>query len=208
MNKFPSKTYDDQAAYAADYFACLSAAADSVRPEDLRKAADLVEATVKAEGTIFSCGNGGSAAIANHLACDCLKGARTDTDIRPRVHSLSTAVELITAIGNDLAFDDIFSYQLESNARKGDLLIAISSSGASPNILRALTAAKDLGISTIAMVGFDGGSAAKIADVCLWVQALNYGIIEDVHQSLMHLLAQFLRQTRMTDKSLVATQRF
>lgn len=205
---FPDRAYRDQAEYAADYFASLGAAAVTIDPQDLRDAADLIAETVLAGATIFACGNGGSAAIANHLACDCLKGVRADTGIRPRVHSLSTTVELITAIGNDFTFDDIFSYQLESTARHGDLLIAISSSGQSPNIIKAMSAAKDLGLRTLAMVGFDGGRAKEMADVVLWVQAHNYGVIEDLHQSLMHLLAQFLRQSNMTDKSLITKCKF
>ena len=89
-------------------------------------------------GTVFSCGNGGSAAIANHLQCDHLKGVRTGTDLTPRVVSLSSNIELITAISNDIGYEDVFTYQLQSQSQPGDVLIAISSSGRSPNIARAL----------------------------------------------------------------------
>jgi len=206
--KFPNRIYDDQAEYASDYFALLSNAAATVPADNLRQAAKLLADTVNGGGTVFSCGNGGSAAIANHLACDCVKGIRTDTAIRPKVHSLSTTVELITAIGNDIAYEEVFSYQLESVGRAGDLLIAISSSGASPNIVRALTRAREMGIATLAMVGFSGGRAAELADVTLWARCENYGIVEDLHQSLMHLLAQFLRQASLTDSSLVTERKF
>ena len=146
---------------------------------------------------IFSCGNGGSAAIANHLVCDCLKGVRSGTSLRPKVHSLSTAVELITAITNDIAPEEMFAYQLSSMARADDVLIAISSSGRSANIVRALSEAKSLGLATIAMTGFSGGEAAKLADISLHVSAENYGLVEDIHQSLMHILTQYLRQAHL-----------
>jgi phosphoheptose isomerase len=208
MTYFPDQSYSDQAGYALDYFARLNDAAATLDPSSLTRAGEMIARVVDAGGSIFSCGNGGSAAIANHLVCDCLKGTRADTDIRPRVFSLSTAVELITAIGNDLGYQEVFSYQLESTARAGDLLIAISSSGSSPNILKALRTARGLGASTLAMVGFDGGEAAALADVALWVKAENYGIVEDVHQSLMHIFAQFLRQSRFTDSNLLGQRKF
>lgn len=208
MPYFPDRPYSDQAEYAQDYFAQLSEAASTVDRESLTRAGELIAEVVDAGGSIFSCGNGGSAAIANHLVCDCLKGTRADTDIRPRVFSLSTTVELITAIGNDLGYENVFSYQLESTGRPGDLLIAISSSGASPNILRAISTARAAGMSTLALVGFEGGDAASAADVALWVKAQNYGIVEDVHQSLMHIFAQFLRQSRMTDSALLGQRKF
>jgi phosphoheptose isomerase len=199
MTFFPSRLYPDAGAYAADYFSAIASAASSVDAAQLRRAGELVEQTVARDGVIYACGNGGSAAIANHLACDCLKGIRTGTDIRPRVASLSTTVELITAIANDTSYEQIFAFQLSSLAKPGDLLIAISSSGQSPNIVSALNWAKENGVGTIAMTGFSGGEAAKIADVNLHVPAENYGVVEDVHQSFMHLLAQYVRHKRLTD---------
>lgn len=150
---------------------------------------------------IFSCGNGGSAAIANHLVCDCMKGVRTSSTLHPRVHSLSTTVETITAIGNDFGYEQIFEFQLESLGQPGDVLVAISSSGDSPNIINALTRARELGIASIAMTGFTGGRARSIADISLHVDAHNYGVVEDVHQSLMHILAQYLRHSHLEDES-------
>ncbi len=149
-----------------------------------------------------------SAAIANHLSCDCLKGIRSATALRPRVVSLSATVELITAIANDFSYDEVFSFQLSSLAVPGDLLIAISSSGNSPNIIAALNWAKDNGLRTLAMTGFDGGAAAGIADVSLHVRADNYGVIEDVHQSLMHLLAQYVRHKNLIDPATLGAVKF
>ncbi len=131
------------------------------------------------------------------MQCDFLKGVQTDTDLRPRVVSLSSHIELITAIANDIAYRDVFVYQLRSLARPGDVLLTVSASGDSENIVQAVRWAKDHGVGTIALTGFGGGRSAKMADINLHVRAMNYGIVEDIHQSLMHILAQHLRQGGM-----------
>ena len=183
MAIFPNRPFDHAADYADAYFARLAEAAASVDRAALDRAAALITAAAQEGRRIYSCGNGGSAAIANHLVCDCLKGIRNESTLRPEVVSLSTTIELITAIGNDLGYDQIFSYQLESLGRPGDVLMAISSSGNSPNILAAIQAARAIGMTVIAMTGFDGGAAARMADVSLHVRAENYGLVEDVHQA-------------------------
>jgi D-sedoheptulose 7-phosphate isomerase/D-glycero-D-manno-heptose 1,7-bisphosphate phosphatase len=147
---------------------------------------------------MFSCGNGGSASIANHMQCDHVKGIRTATDLAPHVLSLSTNVELLTAIANDTGYENIFAYQLQSQSGPGDVLLAVSSSGRSPNIVRALTWARDQGLRTIAVTGFDGGAARAVAEVSIHVDCTNYGIVEDLHQAIMHALAQYVRQSRMS----------
>ena len=116
-------------------------------------------------------------------------------------------METVTAIANDISYDEVFVYQLKTLASRGDALITISSSGDSENIVKACQWAKDNGISIIAMTGFDGGRSRGIADVSLHVDADNYGIIEDLHQSLMHVLAQFIRQNEMDD-SLITDRKF
>jgi D-sedoheptulose 7-phosphate isomerase len=208
MNYFPDRTYDNIGGYLDSYFDRLEAAVATVDRKRLQAAADLIVEAVERDRTIFSCGNGGSAAIANHLACDCMKGARTGATIRPRVVSLSATVELITAIGNDLGYDDVFSFQLSSLARSGDVLIAISSSGDSPNIVKALDWAKANDVRSVAMTGFTGGRAGKIADIWLHADERNYGIVEDVHQSFMHVLAQYLRHRRLIEPQLLGELKF
>ena len=208
MTFFPDRLFDGACAYAAAYFEQYSHAAATLDQAALRRAGELVGEVISKGGTIYSCGNGGSAAIANHLACDCLKGIRAGTAIRPRVCSLSTTVELITAIANDISYDDVFSYQLDSLGQPGDLLIAISSSGSSPNIVKALKLAKEKGLKTLAFTGFGGGESAKVADVSLHVHAENYGVVEDVHQSLMHLLAQYTRHRNLTDPATLGSVKF
>ncbi len=204
---FPDHRFPDPAGYADAYFEQVARAAVSVSRERLREAARILT-RVYGEGRMaYSCGNGGSAAIANHLVCDHCKLVQTDTDLRPRVVSLSSTVEIITAIANDLSYDDVFVYQLRSLAQPGDVLITVSSSGDSENVVRAARWAKDNGNPVIAMTGFGGGRSAELADVNLHVAADNYGVVEDVHQSLMHILAQHIRQVHMPE-SLVGERKF
>jgi phosphoheptose isomerase len=203
--KFPAAPYGSAASYFDAYAVETARAASSVGSALLdRAAAILIEAYTRGAG-VFSCGNGGSAAIANHLQCDHLKGVRTSTDLSPRVVSLSSNVELLTAIANDIAYEEVFAYQLQSQSEPGDVLIAVSSSGTSHNIVRALMWARDHGLRTIALTGFNGGDARTIAEVTIHVNGSNYGIVEDSHQAIMHALAQYIRQSRMTAAAIASS---
>ena len=196
---FPDKKFASIAEYAGAYFDQGKAATASVDAEKLEAALACLDAAYERGGTVYVCGNGGSASISNHLVCDHSKGGQTDTDLRPKVVSLSTNMEMITAIANDISFDDIFIYQLRTLAEDGDVLLTISSSGDSENIVRAAQWAKEKGLDVIAFTGFDGGRSAKLATVNLHVEGDNYGVVEDTHQSLMHILAQYIRLKRMDD---------
>ena len=186
--------------YWSVYADQLAAAAKGVDPAALQAAADLITETIKADGWVYACGNGGSAAIANHLHCDFTKGVATDTPYRPRIISLSANIETITAIGNDISYADIFAYQLKQAGRAGDLLVTVSSSGDSENIISAIETAKAQGMRTVALTGFAGGRSRTMADVSIHVPAGNYGVVEDLHQSMMHVLAQFIRQAAMPEE--------
>jgi len=197
MTFFPDRRYEDGGSFAGRYFELLGQAYTTVDAAAVSSAGKLLIETAVAGRMIFSCGNGGSAAIANHLVCDCMKGVRANTSLKPKVNSLSATIELITAIVNDIGSEQMFSYQLASMAAEGDVLIAISSSGSSPNIIAALKQARAMNVKTIAMTGFTGGDAARLADISLHVDAQNYGVVEDTHQSLMHILAQYMRHANL-----------
>ena len=200
---FPDDRYGDEGSFADAYFALAEAAAASVDRGALHAAADLLTRVHRDDrATIYSCGNGGSAAIANHLVCDHCKAVQSDTGLRPRVYSLSAHIEIMTAVSNDLSYDEVFVYQLRTLARPGDALVSVSSGGDSENIVRAVAWARDNDIPVVAMTGFSGGRSAALADVNLHVDAHNYGVIEDVHQSLMHILAQYIRQAHMDDETI------
>ena len=204
---FPTHKYPTAGAYFAAYVEQYSRAAQALDATALEAAAELLRRAYRERRWTFACGNGGSAAICNHLHCDHLKGVQTDTDLRPRVISLSANLETITAIANDIAYADVFVYQLRTLAEPGDVLITISASGDSENVVRAAQWAKESGLSVIAMTGFSGGRTAALADVNIHFPADNYGVAEDLHQSVMHVLAQFLRLDEMPER-LVAERKF
>jgi phosphoheptose isomerase len=197
--KFPLERFGEASTYCRAYSAESERAWRSIDPMQLDRAATMLIEAYVSGATVFACGNGGSAAVANHLQCDHSKGVRTSTDLTPHVVSLIFNIDLVTAIANDLGYENIFVYQLQSNVRTGDVLITISSSGNSANIVRALRWARDHEIQTIAFTGFDGGESAELADVSIHVDSMNYGIVEDIHQAIMHALAQYIRQSRMAD---------
>ena len=194
---FPEQKYASVADYTDAYFEQSTRAFASIDRSRLAAASAILEQAYTSSKTVFACGNGGSASISNHLVCDHMKGVQTDTQVLPRVSSLSSNIEVITAIANDVAYADVFAFQLRSLASAGDVLITISSSGDSENVVRAAQWAKANGVSVIAMTGFAGGRTAQLADVNLHVAGDNYGVIEDAHQALMHILAQYLRQAHM-----------
>jgi len=195
---FPDQQFDSAGAYADAYFDRLGGAAASVDRDRLAQAADVLEATYRAGRTLFVCGNGGSAAIAGTFVCDHSKLVQTDTDLTARVVSLADNVSMITAIANDASYDDIFVYQLKTLAGPGDALLTISASGDSENVVRAAEWARGNKMQVIAFTGFDGGRTRDLATVDLHVEADNYGLIEDTHQSLMHILAQYIRLKQMS----------
>lgn len=204
---FPEQFHADCGSYLAAYRNAICEAWASLDADAVGRAADMLETAIFTGQTVFACGNGGSAAISNHLLCDFLKGVQTDTGLQPRVVSLAANLELITAIANDIAYDEVFVYQLRTMARPGDVLMTISSSGNSENVVRAIQWARDNRVNSIALTGFEGGRTAALADVNLHVRAANYGVVEDVHQSMMHVLAQYLRQRAMPAE-LIAQRRF
>lgn len=196
--KFPLAPYASAGSYFDAYAEEMARAAKTVDPEAFDRAAAILTEAYERGARMFSCGNGGSASVANHMQCNHVKGIRTGSDLAPQVLSLSTNVELLTAIGNDLGYEHVFAYQLQSQARPGDVLVAVSSSGRSPNIVSAIAWARDHGLRTIAITGFGGGQARATAEVAIHVDSTNYGVVEDLHQSVMHALAQYIKQSRMT----------
>lgn len=202
---FPIRQYPDGASFGTAYAGELARVFGLIDMTQVAAAATLLDDAYERGATVFVCGNGGSASIANHLQCDHVKGIRAGTELATRVFSLSTNVELLSAVANDIGYDAVFEYQLQSHARAGDVLVAISSSGRSPNIIRALEWANSHGLHTLALTGFSGGAARELASVSVHVASQNYGIIEDSHQACMHLLAQYVRQSRMTADAVAAT---
>jgi D-sedoheptulose 7-phosphate isomerase len=158
-----------------------------------RVAEELLRA--RAEGkTIYVLGNGGSAATASHAATDWLKPNRRDSLGGITAVSLVDNVALLTAWANDTSFDRVFAAQLESLLQPGDVVIAVSGSGNSPNVLQAVEAAREAGAVTIGFSGFDGGALSRMTDISVVVPCDSQGMIEDVHLMLVHSLTVALRR--------------
>jgi histidinol-phosphate phosphatase family protein len=204
VRPFPARKFDDAGEFGGAYAAEFDRAFRSIDLAQIGAAAAVLNDAHARDAAVFACGNGGSASIANHMQCDHVKGVRNGTELTPRVFSLSTNIELLSAIANDLSYAEVFSYQLQSQARPGDVLLAVSSSGRSPNIVGAVEWARTHKMTTIVFTGFSGGEARQLADVSVHVRSDNYGVVEDIHQACMHLLAQYIRQSHMTPESVAA----
>jgi len=200
--KYPSKKYESVDSFLTDYFKEYSRASETISLEDVKKTALLFKEAIINQNTIFLCGNGHSAAISNAFESDYVKCLRSNTTMIPNVRSLASNSSMITCLANDLSYEDIFSYQLESLAKRNDLLVTISSSGNSENVVRAAQTAVNNDIKCIAMTGFDGGRTKKIADINIHVESRNYGVVEDIHQSILHGIGQFLRQQEMSQEDI------
>ena len=178
-----------------DHLGLINIGFASIDHDEFKKAAELIWLTSISNhrNNIYTIGNGASASIAQHWACDYTKGCKKG-GVRPRVISLSTNIPLMTAISNDISYDDVYSFQLEALGQEGDVLVAISSSGNSPNVVKAIETAKSLKIKTIALTGFwPDNKCAEIADISLHVDIQEYEATEDVHQAIMHMIAKYIR---------------
>jgi D-sedoheptulose 7-phosphate isomerase len=157
---------------------------------------DVVEVLLSANyvgSTVFIAGNGGSAATASHFACDLAKGTITPGRPRFRVTALTDNVPLMTAWSNDIAYEDLFAEQMRSLMRRGDVLVAISGSGNSENVLRAASLARRMGGITLGFSGFGGGRLSELVDIPVVVPSHSMEQIEDVHLTLCHLVCTVLR---------------
>ena len=142
---------------------------------------------------IFVAGNGGSAATANHFSCDFGKNAVKGDVNRVKIITLSCNVEIITALGNDISYDDTFSEQLKNLMVDGDIVLLISASGNSPNIVKAAEYAKSRGGYVIGFTGFSGGKLKELSDVCVNVEDNSYERVEDIHLVLTHIIVCYFK---------------
>lgn len=162
----------------------------------IAKIAKALERAEKKGSQVFIMGNGGSAATASHIATDWAKTAERPGGKLLRCMSLTDNVPFMTAIANDLGYDEVFVRQLKSFLRRGDVVVIISGSGNSPNVVKAAKFAKKKGAFVVAMTGFSGGKLRRFADVCLHIDTDQYGVIEDLHMAAGSLLAFYLKQRK------------
>ena len=170
------------------YVEAQKAALDTIPAAAVSGMVDLFAAAHRDNKQIFVCGNGGSAANASHFATDLGKGSSDKLGRRFRVVSLNDNVSWMTAIGNDYSYEDVFSRQLENYGQPGDLLLVMSVSGNSPNLLKAVQWGNDHGLQTIALVGGKRGRLASLARHVIVVGSEHYGRAEDAQMGICHML--------------------
>ena len=178
--------------FVSNYIGRLSFSILNSNLKNLNLSVKEILKTIKKNVKFFVCGNGGSADIANHYVVDFLKYFRQHTKYKPKIYSLSNNIETITAVSNDIDYDEVFKFQAESYCEKKDLIIIVSSSGNSSNIKKLVKFAKKNKITTIGFSGFKGGFLKKNSDISIHIDVNNYGISEDSHHILMHIQLQYL----------------
>jgi phosphoheptose isomerase len=188
--------------YLKNYINILKEAASSINYNKLQNIEKIIHSKIINKKKIFICGNGGSASIANHFLCDFNKGIKISSNykLKPKIISLSNNLELILAISNDISFDKIFTYQLENYCSKGDLVITLSCSGNSPNIIDVLNYCKKNKILTISFTGFATKQVQKKSNINFNINVKNYGISEDFFQIIMHMLSQSIRMKLLSKR--------
>lgn len=172
----------------------VNQAAQQIDLEKLCLMSDCLWGALQSKRQVFLCGNGGSAANAMHIANDFIYGIGKRSDVAMKVHALTTNQSILTCLANDISYDDVFSYQLEVLGQQDDILIALSGSGNSPNIVKAIETAKNIDMHTFAILGYDGGRCLAITEEAIHVPVTDMQISEDMQLIVGHMLMQWLNQ--------------
>jgi D-sedoheptulose 7-phosphate isomerase len=167
----------------------LAEASAQALPDEIAKAAGLVREVLAGGGTLFFCGNGGSAADAQHIATEYVVRYMKNRRAMPAI-ALTTDTSLLTAAANDLGFDHVFSRQVEALVRSRDLLVVHSTSGNSPNVLRAAEAARDKGAKVLALTARDGGALRALADIAIVVPTERTDRAQEIHLMIQHIICE------------------
>jgi D-sedoheptulose 7-phosphate isomerase len=181
--------------FAETYKNDLTKTIDSIDVDKVQQAIEMFLQARAADRQVFVFGNGGSASTASHFVCDMVKGASFNRASRFRIMALTDSLPTITAYSNDVAYDAIFLEQLKNFARPGDLVMGISGSGNSPNVLRAMEYANSIGCNTIALTGRDGGKLAGLGKLNVHVPNVHMGRIEDAHMIVCHMICYYFMDT-------------
>jgi D-sedoheptulose 7-phosphate isomerase len=185
----------DGGTVAADYLADLSDVLHRVPRAALARAVEVILGARSAGHRVYVFGNGGSAATASHFVCDLVKTAQIPGFAPLRAFALTDNVPLMTAWANDLNYDETFSRMIAGMVEPDDVVIGISASGNSPNVVNGLRVANSLGACTVALLGFDGGQSLRIAQIPIHIPCRHYGLAEDAHSAIGHAITAAIRQT-------------
>ena len=177
-----------------NYITEVAATLEMLPTDNLIQIVNLIEEARLNGRRIYISGNGGSAATASHFTCDLSKGAICDGKPRMKVFSLTDSVPLLTAWANDNMYRNTFAEQIENLVERGDIVIAISGSGDSWNVLKGLEIARSKGAKTVGFTGFDGGKVKELVDVPIIVPSDNIEQVEDIHLLLTHVITACLRE--------------
>ena len=177
--------------FPAQYKTEVLKALETVDLGKVDQAIDLFKDARAGSRQIFVCGNGGSASTASHFACDIVKGASHGRSQRFRIMALTDQIATLTAYANDVSYDCVFVEQLRNFAQPGDLVMCISGSGNSPNVIRAMEYANSIGCKTLALTGRDGGKLGPLAQLNIQVAAPHMGRIEDAHMIVCHMIGYY-----------------
>jgi len=184
--------------YLNDYIAALDGALKKIAPAKFEQIVSILVDAYKNDKQVFIAGNGGSAGTANHFVCDFGKNAIPFTGTGPgkrrfRIISVSDNIEKISALGNDIGFEEIYRQQLINLMREGDVLIIVSASGNSPNVVRACEYAKEMKARIIALAGFNGGKIKDFAEASIVVPLDSYEQVEDIHLVILHMIVYYFK---------------
>lgn len=179
--------------YFDRYIEELSETLKALNRADIQTLWEKMEEVRGVGGKVFVLGNGGSAAAASHWICDFSKGINTDGSTRLKIYSLADNLSVTTALGNDFSYDEIFSEQLKNVLAKGDLVISLSVSGNSANLVNAHLYAREKGAFTAAIIGDYHGKLEQISELVITIPSRNYGIVEDIHMTIDHVVSQYMR---------------
>jgi D-sedoheptulose 7-phosphate isomerase len=182
------------------YVGRLRTAVEALPMDRLAELGEILYRTYRNGQQVFTLGNGGSASTASHMAADLGKNTSKANMRRFRVLSLNDNQALLTALANDLGYENVFSEQLKNLIRAGDLLVAISASGNSPNVLNAIRYAQEQCAEVVGILGFQGGKAAELVDLSIIVPCDHYGVVEDVHLIINHILVDYFDHRLAEDR--------
>lgn len=192
MDDFEATAAGQAATRLRDLAALATRTADVLAPE-IARAAELVRSTLAGGGTLFFCGNGGSAADAQHMATEYVVRYMRNRRAHPAI-ALTTDTSLLTAAGNDFGFDEIFARQVEALVRPGDLLIIHSTSGNSPNVLRAADTARAKGVPVLSLSARDGGALRERSDIALVIPTDRTDRAQEIHLCVQHLICEVVEE--------------
>ena len=200
-SRFPLKKILKSRDFYFEYIDKKNTLLRNINLKNLDKIINLLKKGFNNNVTLYTCGNGGSSSLSDHFTFDFIKQTNTKTNLKAKSISLTSNMALISAVANDINYNQIFSFQIKKLCKKNDILFLFSVSGNSPNLIEAIKAAKKIGVKVVSLTGFNGGKLSRLSDFNLNFPIANYGIVEDCHITIMHYLSQYLRNLEIKNKN-------